>query len=49
MLSGDSKKNSQKTVGLISKKNHFACTAHFVVHFFAAVFHDDNVKPPKTS
>ena len=34
---------------LISKKNNFARAAHFFVHFFAVVLHDDNVKLPETS
>ena len=52
MLSGDGNENSQKTVGLISKKkkhNNFAPAAHFFVHFFAVVLHDGNVRLPETS
>ena len=39
----------KKTIGLISKQNNFAREAHFFVHFFAVVLHDDNVKLPETS
>ena len=44
------KKQKQK-IGLISKNKNkfFSLVAHFFVHFFAAVLHDDNVKLPKTS
>ena len=49
MLSGDSKKSSQKTVGLSSKKTTLHVQHTFFVHFFAVDFHDDNVKLPETS
>ena len=48
MLRSQGKKISQnKSVGQISKKkkqNNFAPAAHFLVHFFAVVLHDHNVK-----
>ena len=43
------KQRKKKTIGLISKQNNFAREAHFFVHFFAVVLHDDNVKLPETS
>ena len=43
------KKNKKKSIGQISKKNNFARAAHFFVHFFAVVLHDDNVKLPESS
>ena len=39
----------KKSVGVTSKKNNFARTAHFFVHFFAVVLHDYNEKLPETS
>ena len=46
---GEGNENGQKPkIGLISKKNNFAHAAHFVVHFFAVVLHDHNVKRPET-
>ena len=50
MLSGESNAGERwkTTIGLISKKNNFACAAHFFVHFFAVVLHDYNVKLPET-
>ena len=48
MLRGEGKENSQnKAVGQISKKknnNNFAHAAQILVHFFAVVLHDHNVK-----
>ena len=52
MKTNKQKKNKQKQkIGLISKNknNFFSLVAHFFVHFFAAILHDDNVKLPKTS
>ena len=47
---GEGNENGQKPkIGLISKKNNFAHAAHFVVHFFAVVLHDQNVKLPEAS
>ena len=43
------KTKQKQKIGLISKKKNFSLVAHFFVHFFAAVLHDDNVKLPKTS
>ena len=45
MLRGEGNEDSKKTtIGLISKKATFA-----LVHFFAVVLHDYNVKIPETS
>ena len=47
---GEGNEKGQKPkIGLISKKNNFAHAAHFVVHFFAVVLHDQNVKLPEAS
>ena len=60
MPSGEGNENGEKTaIGLISKKkktnkqtNKQKNTLHvqhtFLVHFFAAVLHDHNVKLPET-
>ena len=51
MLSGKSNENGEKTIiglTLKPKKNNFARAAHFLVHFFAVVLHDFNVKLPET-
>ena len=51
MLSSNGKKKSQKNqyMGLISKKKTLHVQHTFVVHFFAVVLHDYNVKLPETS
>ena len=36
-------------VDLIHKKTGLHVQAHFFVHFFTVVLHDDNVKLPETS
>ena len=48
--SGEGKENGKKTtIGLISKnKKNFAPAAHFFVHLFAVVLHDNKVKRPET-
>ena len=53
MLSAEGNENGEKTtIGLISKKKNKKKTMHvqhtFLVHFFAAVLHDHNVKLPET-
>ena len=46
MLSGEGNENGEKTtIGLISKNVQHT----FLVHFFAVVLHDYNVKLPETS
>ena len=37
------------TIGLISKKGNYAHAAHFLIHFFALVLHEYNMKLPETS
>ena len=37
-------RTASKSTDLISKKYKFARAAHFFVHFFAVVLHDENVK-----
>ena len=50
MLSGEGNENGGKTrIDLISKNNNFASAAHFLVHFFAVLLQDYNVKLPETS
>ena len=50
MLSGESNAGERwkTTIGLISKKATSHVQLTFFVHFFAVVFHDYNVKLPKT-
>ena len=49
MLSGEGNANGEKTtVGLISKKATLHVQHTFLVHFFAFVLHDYNVKLPET-
>ena len=51
MQSGEGNENDEKTIiglTLKPKKNNFARAAHFLVHFFAVVLHDFNVKLPET-
>ena len=48
MLSGDCNKNSQNNlVDLISEKTTLHVQHTFLVHFFAVVLHDFNVKLPE--
>ena len=48
MLSGEGNENGEKTtIGLISKKATLHVQHTFLVHFFAIVLHDYNVKLPE--
>ena len=50
MLSGEGNAgNGEKQMGLISKKATLHVQHTFLVHFFAVVLHDYNVKLPETS
>ena len=50
MLSGEGNENGEKTtIGLISKKATLHLQHTFLVHFFAHVLHDYNVKLPEAS
>ena len=50
MLSGEGNEKGEKTrIGLISKKVTLHVQHTFLVHFFAVVLHDYNVKLPETS
>ena len=50
MLSGEGNAgNGEKQMGLISKKATLHVQHTFLVHFFAVVLHDYNMKLPQTS